>query len=57
MLLMDEVGLRKTLQVIGTIVCLAFYHKSFKKHGTFPGNFGASLKLHAYVTNLLIAEH
>ena len=54
---MDEVGLRKTLQVIGTIVCLAFYHKSFKKHGTFPGNFGASLKLHACVTNLLIAEH
>ena len=56
-LLMDGVGLGKMLQVIGTVACLAFYRESFKKHGTFPGNFSASLELHVYVTNLLLAEH
>ena len=42
-LLMDGVGLGKTLQVIGMIACLVFYHESFKKAGKFPGHFGQSL--------------
>lgn len=39
-LLMDGVSLGKTLQVVGTIACLAFYRESFKRSGKFPGDFG-----------------
>lgn len=40
-LVMDGVGIGKTLQAIGLIACLAFYRNHFEKHGHFPGIFGA----------------
>lgn len=39
-LLMDGVGIGKTLQVVGAIACLAFYHKHYSRHNCFPGIFG-----------------
>ncbi|KIK11276.1 hypothetical protein PISMIDRAFT_122983 [Pisolithus microcarpus 441] len=38
-LLMDGVGLGKTLQVLGTIACLAYYRHVYKEKGVFPGDF------------------
>jgi hypothetical protein len=40
-LLMDEVGLGKTLQVVGVIAVLAFYRAFHDENGRFPGAFGA----------------
>ncbi|KIN93226.1 hypothetical protein M404DRAFT_74152, partial [Pisolithus tinctorius Marx 270] len=39
-LLMDGVGLGKTLQVLGTIACIAYYRRAFTLKGLFPGDFG-----------------
>lgn len=39
-LLMDGVGLGKTLQVVGVIALLAFYRTVRKDTGSFPGAFG-----------------
>jgi hypothetical protein len=39
-LLMDEVGLGKTLQVVAVIAILAFYREHFGKYSRFPGIFG-----------------
>lgn len=39
-LLMDGVGLGKTLQVLGAIACLAYYQQFFVSKGHFPGDFG-----------------
>lgn len=39
-LLMDGVGLGKTLQALGAIACLAYYRECFKSMGHFPGMFG-----------------
>lgn len=39
-LLMDGVGLGKTLQVLGTIACLSFYRNYYSAHKKFPGHFG-----------------
>ncbi|KAF8422282.1 P-loop containing nucleoside triphosphate hydrolase protein [Boletus edulis BED1] len=38
-LLMDGVGLGKTLQVLGTIACLTFYRNHYSSHKKFPGQF------------------
>lgn len=42
-LLMDEVGLGKTLQVIGVFAILAFFRHAYAVNGTFPGIFGEQL--------------
>ncbi|KAI6137600.1 P-loop containing nucleoside triphosphate hydrolase protein [Pisolithus tinctorius] len=42
-LLMDGVGLGKTLQVLGVIACLAYYRYVYAKKKAFPGDF-AGLK-------------
>ena len=39
LLLMDEVGFGKTMQVIGIIAMLAFFQEYYAKHGDFPGAF------------------
>jgi hypothetical protein len=39
-LLMDEVGLGKTLQVVGLIVVLEWYREYYEQHKVFPGEFG-----------------
>lgn len=38
-LLMDGVGLGKTLQVLGAIACLAYYRRVYETKGNFPGDF------------------
>lgn len=38
-LLMDGVGIGKTLQVVGAIACLAYYHRYYSKNNHFPGIF------------------
>lgn len=50
-LLMDGVGIGKTLQVIGLIVCLAFYRRFFEKNGTFPGAFGRFTRTSPFYSN------
>jgi hypothetical protein len=40
-LLMDEVGLGKTLQVVSVIAVLAFFCAFCDQNGRFPGAFGA----------------
>lgn len=39
-LLMDEVGLGKTLQVVGMICVLEWYRVFYEQHKVFPGEFG-----------------
>lgn len=39
-LLMDDVGVGKTLQVLGTIAILAFFRSYYAEHKKFPGEFG-----------------
>jgi hypothetical protein len=41
-LLMDEVGLGKTLQAVGVIATHAFYREFHTQHKRFPGAFGTS---------------
>lgn len=41
-LLMDGVGLGKTLQVLGAVACLAWYTEYYEHHKKFPGHFGES---------------
>lgn len=41
-LLMDEVGLGKTIQVVGLIVMVAYFREYFIIHNRFPGKFGTS---------------
>lgn len=38
-LLMDEVGLGKTIQVAAFIAVMAYYREYFVKHSVFPGEF------------------
>ncbi|KAG2108131.1 hypothetical protein BD769DRAFT_1366000 [Suillus cothurnatus] len=40
-MLMDGVGLGKTMQAIGVIVCLAHYQDYYTMHGMFPGKFAS----------------
>lgn len=42
-LLMDGVGLGKTLQVLGAIACLAWYRECYEHNNAFPGHFGRSV--------------
>ena len=39
-LLMDEVGIGKTMQVLGYIAMHAFLYEAHKAHGRYPGLFG-----------------
>ncbi|KAF9219651.1 hypothetical protein BS17DRAFT_769871 [Gyrodon lividus] len=39
LLLMDSVGLGKTLQAVRAIACMAYYRECFRTKGTFPGHF------------------
>jgi len=39
-MLMDGVGVGKTVQAVGLIACLAHYREHYRKHGKFPGKFG-----------------
>lgn len=41
-LVMDGVGIGKTLQAIGFIACLAYYRSYFSSHARFPGHFSES---------------
>lgn len=45
-LLMDEVGVGKTMQVLGYIAMRAFLYEAHNAHGRYPGVFGKSLLLH-----------
>lgn len=45
-LLMDAVGLGKTIQVIATIAILTYYREYYDAHGKFPGAFGMFLFSH-----------
>ncbi|KAG2335631.1 hypothetical protein BDR05DRAFT_898054 [Suillus weaverae] len=38
-MLMDGVGVGKTMQAVGLIACLAHYREHYRKHGKFPGKF------------------
>ena len=40
LLLMDEVGVGKTMQVIGTVVLYTLFRRYFAKNDCFPGAFG-----------------
>lgn len=42
-LLMDDVGVGKTLQIVGLIAVYAHYFETHKRTGKFPGAFGTSL--------------
>jgi SNF2 family DNA or RNA helicase len=44
-LLMDEVGLGKTIQVTALIAILAFYREYYTANGCFPGKIGKSVPL------------
>ncbi|KAI5988912.1 hypothetical protein EDC04DRAFT_2614443 [Pisolithus marmoratus] len=55
-LLMDGVGLGKTLQVLGTIACLAYYSRMYTEKGTFPGDF-AGRKMNTLDSNIPDLPH
>ncbi|KAG2366148.1 hypothetical protein BDR07DRAFT_1373763 [Suillus spraguei] len=38
-MLMDGIGVGKTMQAVGLIACLAHYREYYRKHGKFPGKF------------------
>lgn len=44
-MLFDEVGVGKTIQVIALICLLIHFHECFKERGSFPGGFGKSFTL------------
>jgi hypothetical protein len=39
---MDEVGLGKTLQVVGAFAVLVYFREFYSQHNRFPGAFGES---------------
>lgn len=45
-LLMDEVGLGKTMQIVGVIAILAFFREYYDAKGHFPGAFSESRIFH-----------
>lgn len=55
LMLMDQVGVGKTLQLIGAIVVLNFFRDFHKKNGKFPGSFGMwpIFRLEYYITNII----
>lgn len=48
-LLMDGVGLGKTMQAIGAIACLAYYRECYDAKGDFPGYFGTHVLSYPYI--------
>ncbi|KAG2359931.1 P-loop containing nucleoside triphosphate hydrolase protein [Suillus spraguei] len=42
-MLMDGVGVGKTMQAVGLIACLAHYREHYRKHCKFPGKFAQRL--------------
>ncbi|TBU56480.1 hypothetical protein BD310DRAFT_768052, partial [Dichomitus squalens] len=40
LLLMDQVGIGKTLQVVGTLCMYVAFRRHFARYGRFPGHFG-----------------
>ena len=40
LLLMDQVGVGKTLQIVGAITTYALFHRYYQANGKFPGEFG-----------------
>jgi hypothetical protein len=50
LMLMDEVGVGKTLQLIGGIVILAHFRETFKQCGWLPGIFGEPISCVLYAT-------
>jgi hypothetical protein len=40
LMLMDEVGVGKTLQLVGALAVLTFFRDFYDKNGKFPGAFG-----------------
>lgn len=47
-LLMDDVGLGKTLQVVGFFAMLALYRDHHEKNGYFPGKFSKCFQDHIF---------
>ncbi|KAH9828580.1 uncharacterized protein C8Q71DRAFT_719210 [Rhodofomes roseus] len=45
-LLMDGVGVGKTMQVVGFICVVAFFHEYYSVHGKFPANTVRDVKYH-----------
>ena len=52
-LLMDEVGLGKTIQIMGLICMINYFRDFFDKHRKFPGYFGKYL--YNFLQHLLIS--
>lgn len=50
-LLMDEVGVGKTMQVLGYIAMRAFLYEAHEAHGRYPGHFGESLRCRRLVAH------
>lgn len=44
-MLMDEVGVGKTMQIVGAIALYAIYREYFAMHGKFPGHFSELVSL------------
>ncbi|KAG2343746.1 hypothetical protein BDR05DRAFT_883628 [Suillus weaverae] len=42
-MLMDGVGIGKTMQAVGVIACLAHYYDYYKMHNRFPGKFASRI--------------
>lgn len=56
-LLMDDVGLGKTLQVTGFFATLAFYRDHHEKNGCFPGRFSMSFPTIVFLSLIIILEN
>lgn len=54
-LLMDEVGLGKTLQAVALICMVEFFRNYYKAHHTFPGEFGKHFDLDVLDKPLMLA--
>jgi hypothetical protein len=52
-LLMDDISIDKTLQVVGLIVVLAYYREYYASFGKFPGHFGQPFLPSSDVGNML----
>lgn len=56
-LLMDDVGLGKTLQVTGFFATLAFYRDHHEKNGCFPGRFSTSFPALVFLSLIIRLEN
>lgn len=55
LMLMDQVGVGKTMQLVGAIVILAFFRDFYVENKRFPGGFGMSLARSVTWITLLIS--